>query len=139
MVPVAEVEVGPQGRYRKMDLAGLALSASCLVHCLALPIALVTAPALALWLGKTETAVHWLLFAIAAVVSGGALYMGFRRHGAALVVVVGVAGLLVMGVAAAHLFGTSLEATLTVIGASILALAHVVNLRLSAGAGLSQR
>ena len=122
-----------------MDLAGLALSASCLVHCLALPIALLTAPALALWLGETETTVHWLLFAIAAAVSGAALYTGFRRHGATLVVVVGVLGLLVMAVAAAHLFGASLEAALTLIGASILALAHVVNLRLAAGAGVPQR
>jgi len=121
-----------------MDLAGLALSVSCLVHCLALPLALVMAPALALWLGGTESTVHWLLFVIAALVSGGALYTGFRRHGTALVVVVGVLGLLVMGVAAAHVFGASLEAALTLIGASILALAHVVNLRL-AGVGVPQR
>lgn len=113
-----------------MDQLGLLLSASCLLHCLALPVALVAAPALALWLGETETTVHWVLFAIAAVVSGGALYLGYRRHGGALVVVVGTVGLAVMAVAAAHLFGTTLEATLTLVGASIVALAHVVNLRL---------
>lgn len=118
-------------RYRKWDLAGLALSTVCLVHCLALPLALVAAPSLAVWLGETETTVHWLLFALAAVISGGALYAGFRRHGVWLVVTVGVVGLLVMAVAAAHLFGTGLEAALTLVGAGILAFAHVVNLRLT--------
>jgi len=131
--------VDQSGQYRKMDLAGLVLSAACLLHCLALPVALVAAPTLAVWLGETETTVHWALFAIAAVVSGGALYAGFRRHGATLVVAVGAVGLLVMAVAAAHLFGTSLEAALTLVGASILALAHVVNLRLGGGFGLTQR
>ena len=114
----------------KIDQLGLVLSASCLVHCLALPVALIAAPSLALWLGETESTVHWVLFGVATVVSGGALYLGYRRHGAALVVVVGALGLLVMAVAAAHLFGASLEAALTLVGASIVALAHVVNLRL---------
>ena len=122
----------------KMDQIGLALSASCLVHCLALPVALVAAPALAVWLGETESTVHWVLFGIATVVSGGALYVGYRRHGAALVVFVGVVGLLVMAVAAAHLFGAALEATLTLVGASIVALAHVVNLRLTSFRGTAQ-
>jgi hypothetical protein len=121
-----------------MDLVGLVLSGSCLVHCLALPIALVAAPSLAVWLGETETTVHWVLFTIAAVISGGALYTGFRRHGAGLVVAVGMIGLLVMAVAAAHLFGRSLEAALTLVGASLLALAHVVNLRLGGGMGAAQ-
>lgn len=134
-----EVAVDRSDQNRRMDLAGLVLSASCLVHCLALPIALVAAPSLAVWLGETETTVHWLLFGVAAMVSGGALYAGFRRHGVVLVVAVGAVGLLVMGVAAAHLFGASLEATLTLVGASILALAHVINLRLGSGLGFPQR
>ncbi|HEX7037081.1 MAG TPA: MerC domain-containing protein [Pseudomonadales bacterium] len=121
-----------EDRYRKWDLAGLALSAVCLVHCLALPIALVAAPSLAVWLGETETTVHWFLFVLAAGISGAALYAGVRRHGVWLVVTVGGVGLLVMAVAAAHLFGTALEAALTLVGAGILAFAHVVNLRLTA-------
>lgn len=123
----------------KIDLIGLVLSGSCLVHCLLLPVAVVAAPSLAVWLGETETSVHWVLFAVALVVSGWALYTGFRRHRTALVVVVGAVGLLVMGVAAAHLFGRSAEAALTLAGASIVALAHVVNLRLSLALGHAQR
>lgn len=119
----------------KFDLIGLVLSGSCLVHCLLLPVAVVAAPSLAVWLGETETSVHWLLFAVALLVSGWALLAGLRRHGAWLVVLVGAAGLLVMAVAAAHLFGRGMEVALTLIGASIVALAHVVNLRLSVAAG----
>ena len=121
----------------KFDLIGLVLSGSCLLHCLLLPVALVAAPSLAVWLGETETSVHWMLFAVALVVSGWALMAGVRRHGVWLVVTVGAVGLLVMAVAAAHLFGRGLEVALTLIGASIVALAHVVNLRLSLGAGHS--
>jgi hypothetical protein len=121
-----------------MDLAGLMLSGACLVHCLALPVALLAAPAVAVWLGETETTVHWLLFAIAAVVSGSALYGGFRHHGVALVVAVGAAGLAVMAVAAAHLFGAATEAYLTLLGAAVVAAAHVVNLRLCVGAANPQ-
>lgn len=119
----------------KFDLIGLVLSGSCLLHCLLLPVAVVAAPSLAVWLGETETSVHWLLFAVALLVSGWALLAGLRRHGAWLVVLVGAAGLLVMAVAAAHLFGRGMEVALTLIGASIVALAHVVNLRLSVAAG----
>lgn len=119
----------------KFDLIGLVLSGSCLLHCLLLPVALVAAPSLAVWLGETETSVHWMLFAVALVVSGWALMAGVLRHGVWLVVTVGAVGLLVMAVAAAHLFGRGLEVALTLIGASIVALAHVVNLRLSLGAG----
>jgi hypothetical protein len=119
----------------KFDLIGLVLSGSCLLHCLLLPVAVVAAPSLAVWLGETETSVHWLLFAVALLVSGWALLAGLRRHGAWLVVLVGAAGLLVMAVAAAHLFGRGMEVALTLVGASIVALAHVVNLRLSVAAG----
>jgi len=115
----------------KFDLIGLVLSGSCLLHCLLLPVAVIAAPSLALWLGETETGVHWILFAVALVVSGWALLTGLRRHGAWLVVLVGAVGLLVMAVAAAHLFGRGMEVVLTLVGASIVALAHVVNLRLS--------
>lgn len=114
----------------RTDIIGLILSAVCLVHCLMLPVALVAAPALAVWLGETETTLHWVLFAVALGVSGWALLVGYRRHGVRLVVTVGGAGLTVMAVAAAHLFGASMEAALTLVGAAILAYAHVVNLRL---------
>lgn len=118
----------------RSDLLGLVLSGSCLVHCLMLPVAVLLAPALAVWLGETETMLHWCLFAIALLVSGWALYGGYRHHGAWLVIAAGAFGLSVMAVAAAHVLGTPLEAPLTVTGATIVGLAHFMNLRLSLAA-----
>lgn len=113
----------------KADILGIALSGVCLVHCLALPVALLAAPAWHEWLGRTETPLHWLLFVLALVVTGWALYAGFRRHADARVPLTGAAGLAIMLLAAVHLFGRSAEASLTVLGAAVVAWAHVQNVR----------
>jgi hypothetical protein len=116
----------------KSDLVGLLLTAACVVHCLVLPVALLAVPVWSTWLGETENVLHWGFFVIALLVSGYALLLGFRRHGAVVVVWVGAVGLLVMLAAAAHLFGRTTEAALSVAGAVIVAAAHVLNLRLHA-------
>jgi hypothetical protein len=117
----------------KLDSMGLALSGACLVHCLLVSVAVIAAPSASAWLGATENAMHWFLMAIAVVVSGWALYSGFTRHGVATVVMLGIAGLAVMFVGAAHLFGRAAETMLTLGGAGIVAAAHIINLRLCAG------
>lgn len=116
----------------KSDFIAIGLSAACLVHCLVLPMAVVAVPFSHGWLGHDEAAVHWLLFGIGLVVTGWALAAGFRRHGAAVILLIGASGLLVMLLGATHLFDRSLEATLTVAGAVIVAVAHVLNLKLCA-------
>lgn len=117
----------------RWDFLGLALSGSCLVHCLLLPVAIVAAPVLSSWLGETENTVHWVLFGVALGVSGWALVGGFRHHGVVAVILLGAVGLAIMLVGASHLFGRAVEAALTMTGAGIVAAAHVVNLRLCAG------
>jgi hypothetical protein len=119
----------------KLDSMGLALSGACLVHCVLVSAAVLAAPSASAWLGATENAVHWLLVAIALVVSGWALYLGFKRHGATSVLMLGGFGLIVMFVGAAHLFGRAAETVLTLVGAGIVASAHIINLRLCAGHG----
>lgn len=119
----------------RWDFLGLTLSGSCLVHCLLLPVAIVAAPTLSLWLGETENTVHWALLTLALLVSGGALLGGFRRHAVAGVVMLGALGLLVMLVAASHVFGRGVEAALTLTGALIVAVAHLINLRLCTNGG----
>lgn len=116
----------------KSDLVAIGLSAVCLVHCLLLPVAVAAVPFSHGWLGDGEAAVHWLLFGFGLVVSCWALGAGFRRHGAAVVLLVGMAGLLVMLMGATHLFERWLEASLTVAGAVIVGAAHVLNLKLCA-------
>jgi len=116
----------------KPDFVAIGLSAVCLVHCLLLPVAVAAVPFSHGWLGHDEVAAHWLVFGVGLVVTSWALGAGFRRHGAAVVLLVGVAGLLVMLMGAIHLFERWLEATLTVAGALIVGAAHVLNLKLCA-------
>jgi len=116
----------------KPDFVAIGLSAVCLVHCLLLPVAVAAVPFSHGWLGHDEAAVHWFLFGIGLVVTSWALGAGFRRHGAAVVLLVGMVGLLVMLMGATHLFERWLEATLTVAGALIVGAAHVLNLKLCA-------
>jgi len=116
----------------KVDLMGLALSGACLLHCLILPVAVIAAPSASAWLGATENTVHWLLVLVAIGISGWALHAGYKRHGAAAVMVLGGLGLVVMVIGAAHLFGRAAETALTLGGAGIVAAAHVINLRMCA-------
>jgi len=116
----------------KADYVAIGLSAVCLVHCLLLPVAVAAVPFSHGWLGDDEELVHWVLSRFALVVTTWALGAGFRRHGAAVVLVLGTAGVLVMLMGATHLFERWLEATLTVAGALIVGAAHLLNLRFCA-------
>lgn len=118
----------------KSDLVGMGLSAACVVHCLLLPVAVLAAPTWNAWFGDTENTLHWVLFVIALAVSGYALTAGYRRHRARTVPTLGVIGLLIMLAAAAHVFGRSTEAALTIAGAVVVGAAHLLNVRLMAGA-----
>lgn len=103
-------------------LAG-SLSLACLIHCLALPIAVAAVPALAGWLDVPES-LHLILFALALPVSGLALWRGHARHARAYPAWAGAAGLMLM---AAGLVIHELETPLTVAGALALAAAHLAN------------
>lgn len=129
----AAIQSGFRGVIVKSDLVAIGLSVLCLVHCLVLPVAVAAVPFSHGWLGDDEAVVHWLLFGFGLVVTCWALGAGFRRHGAAVVLLVGVIGLFVMLMGATHLFDRWLEATLTVAGAVIVGSAHVLNLKLCAG------
>ena len=62
-----------------LDRAAMWLSGLCLVHCLALPLAVLLTPTLSQWLEATETTTHWILFGIAIPISVIALVQGYRR------------------------------------------------------------
>lgn len=111
-----------------LDRAAVFLSGLCLLHCLAVPFALLFGPMLGQWLLNSETEVHWLLLALALPISAVALGRGYIRHHSPLTLVMGAVGLMLMFVGAAHFFGAEWEVLLTVIGVSILLFAHVRNM-----------
>jgi len=127
----------PAARPRLADLAGLALSATCLLHCLALPMLLLLAPALGHWVALPEWT-HAAILTLALPAAFTAMRGGWERHrrsAPGLVAVAGL-GLLALGLAAhegwlvaAH--ASAAETLLTTLGALALAAAHLANWWLS--------
>ena len=125
----------PTARPRFADLMGIGLSLTCLVHCLALPMLILIAPALSRWLALPEW-VHAAILVLALPAALMAMRGGWRRHRRwtpALLAVSGL-GLLALGLAAHEgwIAVTDREAAdrlLTSFGALTLATAHLINWR----------
>jgi hypothetical protein len=110
----------------RLDRAGVLLSGLCLVHCL---LGLVIVSALGLGGGVLlAPEVHRIGLALAVLIGLIALGAGFVRHGAPLPLVLGAAGLALMGAALAVGHGPG-EALLTICGVALVASAHLWNLR----------
>ena len=114
------------------DKTAISLSLVCAVHCLALPIFLLLVPTLASLPLGDEDFHRWLLFAVIPI-STAALFMGCRRHKRKSLAVLGTLGLIVLTVSALlghDLLGELLEKSLTLAGATLIALGHLWNYRL---------
>lgn len=124
LVAAANAHVG------KLDGLALTLSAICLVHCLALPVALTLLPTLAAGL-IDHADFHKLMLIVALPASLLAFGIGCRRHRRLDVLVLGGLGLsmLVFAAYAAHAWHGELERYVTIAGGLILALAHIQNFR----------
>jgi hypothetical protein len=116
-----------------MDRAAVLLSGVCLVHCMAVPLAMLLLPALGAMLLESETLVHWILLGVAVPISALALWVGYSRFGNLRSVGLGTAGLLIMFVGVSHLLGRDLEVLLTLTGVALVAAAHWLNIRRAAG------
>ncbi len=114
---------------RKLDRVAIFLSSLCLLHCLAIPFALLLGPVLGHWLADTETSVHWILLALAIPISLVALWRGYKRHDNLSTLVLGCSGLALMFIGVSHLLGEAAEIALTVLGVLLLLAAHIRNLR----------
>lgn len=109
----------------RLDRAGVMLSALCLVHCV-LGLVLVAG----LGLGGTlllDPDIHRWGLLLATIVAGVAIGMGAIRHRRAKPFVVAMTGLTFMGGALAVGHGFE-EAVLTMIGVTLVAAGHILNL-----------
>ncbi len=116
----------------KLDRTAVALSGICLVHCLALPLAIALFPLLGTTLIGHDT-FHQLILIVVLPTTVVALAMGYRHHRSLWVAALGFLGAaaLVFAAFAVHaLHGENLERWVTVAGGVTLALAHIGNFRL---------
>lgn len=125
----------PAARPRLADLTGLVLSFTCLIHCLALPLLLLLAPALSRWVALPE-GVHAVILLLALPAAATAMRDGWRRHRRIIPAMLAAAGLglLALGLSAHEgwIEAADPEAAdrlLTSVGALTLAAAHLVNWR----------
>lgn len=117
----------PAGGWRGgIDRAGVLLSGLCLIHCLA-GLVLVTFLGLG---GGTLLAPQWheVGLALALVIGTIGLGLGLLRHRDAGNLALGATGLALMGLALRAGHGLN-EALLTMAGVSLVAVAHIRNLR----------
>lgn len=109
----------------RLDRIGVALSCLCAVHCV---LGLVIVAGLGLGGGLLlDPAIHRVGLLLATLVAGVAIGLGALQHRRALPFVVAMTGLTFMGGALAVDHGIE-EAVLTIIGVSLVALGHVLNL-----------
>ncbi|EMD83841.1 MerC domain-containing protein [Pacificimonas flava] len=114
-------------KQRLLDAVAIAASMLCLVHCLLLPALLLAVPALALYLALPES-FHAAAFLFAVPTSAAALWAGRRRAGSGPAALA-AAGLCLLGIGAFAVHGEAAETGVSVIGALILAAAHILNWR----------
>lgn len=116
------------------DRFGATASFLCAVHCALLPLVIAALPVLGLsFLADHRYEQGFIVFATALALTS--LFFGFRRHrrfGAFWFLVPGVV-LLIAGAVLAFDDGSHLHTVLVAIGGTLVACAHVVNLRLSHG------
>lgn len=125
----------PAARLRFADLLGITLSLTCLVHCLALPLLILLAPALGTWIAMPEW-VHAAILMLALPAATFAMLDGWRRHGRALPAMLAATGVgfLAAGLAAHEGWlalpdRESTDRLLTSLGAVALVTAHLLNWR----------
>ena len=110
-----------------LDGAAVALSALCLVHCLALPLIVAGVPFLAQF---AETHLHYQVLVLVIPLSVFALAIGYRRHHDRRIIVGGALGMLflIVGATVAHTqLGLAADRIFTVCGSLVLATAHWKN------------
>lgn len=114
-----------------LDRAAIALSGLCVLHCLAMPLILLTLP----FLGELNTDhFHLQMLIVVVPVSSIALSLGYRRHRRMPILIAGAVGLVLLFIGGTWMhneIGIVADRTTTIAGSLILACAHFYNSRLS--------
>lgn len=131
----------PAARPRLADLLGIGLSLTCLVHCLALPLLILLAPALSRWIALPE-GVHAVILLLALPAALVAMKDGWRHHRRLTPGILAASGLglLALGLSAhegwvVDVDPEAADRLLTSVGALALAAAHLLNWRWRHGDG----
>ena len=116
---------------RTLDGVAISISAVCVLHCLLAPLAVVAFPIIGSSLWASHEFHAWLLVLILPS-SALALYLGCREHRSGTVLGLGLAGMVVLIVAA--VLGPEVltelgEVLVTAAGGTLLAISHVLNFR----------
>lgn len=113
----------------RLDGLAVLLSGTCMLHCLALPLLVTLFPIVQGSLLE-ERHFHILMLFLILPTSTIALTVGCRKHKDKVTMILGAAGLVVLGVTAMFghsLFGFSGERIITTLGGLLLASAHIRN------------
>ena len=118
--------ISPSGR---LDGIAALLSSLCLLHCLALPLLLVTVPILSQFADSLHGPgwLHWVLIGFALPASALALWRGLRRHHDHSPLCIAAVGFALMAAGALSHGHGALEPLLTVAGGLVVAAAHLRN------------
>ncbi|MDE0478504.1 MAG: MerC domain-containing protein [Gammaproteobacteria bacterium] len=114
------------------DKAAIGLSLVCVIHCLLTPVAIAMIPALGATFLEDES-FHYAVLFLVLPTSLFALSLGCRKHGHFKILMTGLLGLFVLflvPILGEEATGELGEKILTVVGATIIAYAHVRNFRL---------
>ena len=114
-----------------MDKLAISLSFLCVAHCLLLPFAVVVLPILGASFLEGEAFHFWLLFLVIPT-SVYSLWLGCQKDGRLEIFTIGLLGLFLLSLIVllgVDALGETLERLSTVAGATIIAMAHLRNMR----------
>lgn len=109
----------------RLDRIAMGLSGLCAVHCVATAVLLGLVASAGGMLGKPI--IHEVGLSLAMIIGAVALGRGLREHGLILPSLIGAAGLGIMGFAMS-LHESGYEPAVTILGVSVLALGHRLNI-----------
>lgn len=121
-------DIMPQRFSSLLDKSAMTLSGLCLVHCLAGSLLLTVFAASSGWMGHN---VHLVGLMLALPLAAVALWRGVRIHGRFAIAALGAVGIALMATSLLLGHGQAGEIALSVAGVSMLAIAHMWNLRAS--------